>query len=80
MNPFIRKCTCGKMIPPPASKVDDDGNCEYCADDVSNSTRSMKIQNTIDACIYVRISAFRCGKTNKYQSVYAVPDEDLPWD
>ena len=53
MNPFIRKCTCGKMIPSPASKVDDAGNCEYCADDVSNSTRSMKIQNTTDACMYI---------------------------
>ena len=51
MNPFIRKCTCGKMTPSPASKVDDDGNCEYCADDASNSTRSMKIQNLNVACI-----------------------------
>ena len=67
------------MAPPPASKVDDDGNCEYCADDVSNSTRSMKIQNML--LVYVLcISAFRCGKSNKYQSVYAIPDEDLPWD
>ena len=43
MNPIIRKCTCGSMAPSPASKVDDDGTCEYCADDASNSTRSMKI-------------------------------------
>ena len=26
------------------------------------------------------IISHRCGKINEYQSVYEIPDEDLPWD
>ena len=35
-------CTCGVDAPPVESMVNDDGACEYCADDASNSTRSIK--------------------------------------
>ena len=39
---FFRMCTCGVEAPPIDSMVDEDGKCEYCADDASNSTRLIK--------------------------------------
>ena len=53
---FFRMCTCGVEAPPIDSMVDEDGKCEYCADDASNSTRllsnftvsTFKIYNLLD--------------------------------